>query len=208
VSAFASTAKLLAGGILTGFALASLTTLKKWRLTMKTAITPAPSSDDSIASRRSFVAAAVALGVAGTSEAADAQTPQNLHFQNPSGLSAPRGYSHVVEVTAPGRMVYIAGQTGVDAGGRAPEGFRAQATQVFENLKIALASAGAGFEHVVKINSYLTDIPVQLPILREVRESYLNKAAPPASTTVQVGALADPSYLIEVEATAILPQRG
>ena len=96
----------------------------------------------------------------------------------------------------------------VDAGGRVPEGFRAQATQVFENLKIALASAGAGFEHVVKINSYLTDIPAQIPILREVRETYLNKAAPPASTTVQVVALADPRYLIEVEATAILPQRG
>ena len=208
MSAFASTTKLLAGGILTGFALASLTALKKWRFTMKTAITPATSSDDSIASRRSFVAAAVAFGVAGTSEAADAQTPQNLRFQNPSGLSAPRGYSHVVEVTAPGRMVYIAGQTGVDAGGRVPEGFRAQATQVFENLKIALASAGAGFEHVVKINSYLTDIPAQLPILREVRESYLNKAPPPATTTVQVSALADPHYLIEVEATAILPQRG
>jgi enamine deaminase RidA (YjgF/YER057c/UK114 family) len=183
--------------------------LKTWRLTMKTAITPTEvSSDESIASRRSFVAAAVALGVVGTTEAADAQTPQNPRFQNPSGLSAPRGYSHVVEVTAPGRMVYIAGQTGVDAGGRVPEGFRAQATQVFENLKIALASAGAGFEHVVKLNSYLTDIPAQLPTLREVRESYLNKAAPPASTTVQVSALADPRYLIEVEATAILPQRG
>jgi enamine deaminase RidA (YjgF/YER057c/UK114 family) len=125
---------------------------------MKTAITHiAVSSDELIASRRSFVAGAVALGVTVTSEAGDAQTPQNLHFQNPSGLSAPRGYSHVVEVTAPGRMVYIAGQTGVDAGGRVLEGFRAQATQeVFENLKIALASAGAGFEHVVKLNSYLT----------------------------------------------------
>ena len=175
---------------------------------MKTAVTPiAVSSDELIASRRSFVAGAVALGVTVTSEAADAQTPQNLHFQNPSGLSAPRGYSHVVEVTAPGRMVYIAGQTGVDAGGRVPEGFRAQATQVFENLKIALASAGAGFEHVVKLNSYLIDIPAQLPILREVRENYLNRTAPPASTTVEVSALADPRYLIEVEATAILPHR-
>jgi enamine deaminase RidA (YjgF/YER057c/UK114 family) len=183
----------------------------KGRLTMNapTAST-AVSSDESIASRRSFVAGAVALGVAGagTAETAQAQAAQNLRFQNPSGLSAPRGYSHVVEVMAPGRTVYIAGQTAVDAGGRVPDGFRAQAAQVFENLKIALAAAGASFEHVVKINSYLTDIPTQLPILREVRETYLNKAAPPASTTVQVVALADPRYLIEVEATAILPQRG
>jgi enamine deaminase RidA (YjgF/YER057c/UK114 family) len=63
----------------------------------------------------------------------------------------------VVEVTAPGRTVYIARQTAIDASRKFTEGFRAQATQVFENLKVALAAAGAGFEHVVKINSYLTN---------------------------------------------------
>jgi len=164
------------------------------------------SSDDLVASRRSFVAGAVTLAAAaGAAEPVQAQSPQNLRFQNPRGLSPPRGYSHVVEVTAPGRTLYIAGQTAIDASGKIAEGFRAQAIQVFENLKIALGSAGAGFQHVVKLNAYMTDIPSQLPILREVRNNYLKEAAPPASTVVQVGALADPRYLLEIEAVAILP---
>src|SRR5262249_37662670 len=63
-------------------------------------------------------------------------------FLNPSGIGAPRGYSHVVEVTGPGRTIYIAGQLGYDPSGQvpAPGDFRAQAMQVFENLKTALGS--------------------------------------------------------------------
>jgi enamine deaminase RidA (YjgF/YER057c/UK114 family) len=162
--------------------------------------------DNVIRSRRNFVAGAVTLAAAaGAAEAAQAQGRPNLRFQNPAGLSTPRGYSQVVEAMAPGRTVYLAGQTAVDANGKIAEGFRAQATQVFENIKVALAAAGASFDQVVKLNTYLTDIPGQLPILREVRAKYLNDAAPPASTTVQVVALADPHYMIEVEAVAMLP---
>jgi enamine deaminase RidA (YjgF/YER057c/UK114 family) len=177
---------------------------------MTTEITPeAMSVEKVIASRRNFVSGAVTFAAAaGAAEAAQAQAPQNPRFQNPPGLSTPRGYSQVVEVMAPGRIVYVAGQTGVDASGKVAEDFRSQAMQVYENLKIALAAAGASFEHVVKLNSYLTNIPTQIATLREVRESYLSRATPPASTTVQVGALADPRYMIEVEAVAILPARG
>ena len=132
----------------------------------------------------------------------------NLRFSNPRGMSSPPTYSHVVEVDGPHRAVYIAGQTGADASGKVADGFRAQAIQVFENLKMALASVGATFENVVKTNTYLTNAPVQLPQLREVRDMYLNKAAPPTSTTIQVGALANPAYLIEVEAIAVLPPRA
>src|ERR1700751_3696716 len=93
------------------------------------------SVDEIVASRRNFVAGAVTLAAAaGAAEAAHAQLPQSLRYQNPPGLSPPRGYSHVVEVPAPGRTVYIAGQTAIDAGGKVAEGFRAQATQEFENL--------------------------------------------------------------------------
>ena len=73
----------------------------------------------------------------------------------------PAGYTHVVEITGPGRTVYIAGQLGWDASGKRagePGDFMAQATQVFENLKTALLSVGAGFEHVVKLNIYMTSI--------------------------------------------------
>ena len=107
-------------------------------------------------------------------------------FHNPSGLSKPPGYSHVVEVAGPARLIYFAGQLGLDINGNvvgAPGDFRAQVTQAFENLKIALQAAGAEFGDVVKITNYLTDIS-HLSIFREVRDQYVNVAAPPASTTI------------------------
>ncbi len=131
----------------------------------------------------------------------------NIRFTNPTELSKPPGYTHVVEITGPARIVYIAGQLGLDKEGKPVGDFRAQTTQAFENLKIALAAAGAGFEHVVKINSYLVDIAANIATFREVRDRYLNTVAPPASTAVGVPGLARPGALFEIEAIAVLPPR-
>jgi enamine deaminase RidA (YjgF/YER057c/UK114 family) len=129
-----------------------------------------------------------------------------VRFSNPTTLSKPPGYSHVVEMTGPGRTVWIAGQLGVNTSGQVVSNdFRAQAVQTFENLKAALASVGAGFEHVVKVNNYLLDI-AHLPVFREVRDKYLNTAAPPASTTIAIAAFARPGALLEVEVVAVLPE--
>jgi enamine deaminase RidA (YjgF/YER057c/UK114 family) len=168
-------------------------------------------ADEPLASRREIVAAAVtvAAAAAGTTGSAQAQTPPTLRFSNPPGMSTPPTYSHVVEVNGPHRTVYLAGQTGVDATGKIAEGFRAQAVQVMENLKTALASVGGGFEHVVKLNSYLTNIEANGAEFREVRGSYfLNKQALPASTLVQVPRLANLAFLLEIEAIAILPPKA
>jgi len=128
-------------------------------------------------------------------------------FHNPSGLSKPPGYSHVVEVAGPARLIYFAGQLGLDINGNvvgAPGDFRAQVTQAFENLKIALEAAGAEFGDVVKITNYLTDIS-HLSIFREVRDQYVNVAAPPASTTIQISKFAREGALFEIEAVAMVP---
>lgn len=127
-------------------------------------------------------------------------------FSNPPGLSKPPGYSHVVEVQGPARMVFLAGQLGLDLQGNvvgAPGDFRAQVTQAFENLKIALHAAGADFGDVVKITNYLTDIS-HLSIFREVRDKYVNVAAPPASTTIQISKFAREGALFEIEAVAMV----
>jgi len=127
-------------------------------------------------------------------------------FLNPPTLYKPPGYSHVVEVRGPGRVVYIAGQLGFDAQGNlvgAPGDFRAQARQAFENLKLALAAVGADFGDVVKLNNYLTDMS-HLPVFREVRNHYLNVSAPPASTTIEISKFARDGALIEIEAVAML----
>jgi enamine deaminase RidA (YjgF/YER057c/UK114 family) len=130
--------------------------------------------------------------------------PSNMRFMNPEAIAKPGGYSHVVEVTGPGRIVYIAGQLGLKPDGKIADDFRAQATQAFENLKSALAAVGATFDDVVKLNNYLVDIPANLPIYREVRDRYVNTKAPPASTTIGVPALARPDALYEVEAIVML----
>ncbi len=129
-------------------------------------------------------------------------------FINPDTIAKPPGYTQVVEVTGPGRTIYIAGQLGLDLEGRLvgePGDFRAQATQTLENLKAALAAVGAGFENIVKINNYLIDMR-HLPILREVRRGYFGQANPPASTTVAITALAREGALYEIDAVAVLPE--
>ena len=130
----------------------------------------------------------------------------HLRFLNPTTVSKPPGYTHVVEATGPGRIVYLAGQLGLDINGNVVGGndVRAQFVQTFENLKSALAAVGASFSDVVKMNNYLTDLS-HLPIFREVRDMYVNTAAPPASTTIQISKLAREGAVIESEAIAILP---
>jgi enamine deaminase RidA (YjgF/YER057c/UK114 family) len=128
-------------------------------------------------------------------------------FINPDTLAPPPGYTQVVEVTGPGRTIYIAGQLGLDIDGKlvgAPGDFRAQAEQTFKNLKAALAAVGAGFEHIVKVNNYLVDM-AHLPILRDVRGAYFGRENPPASTTVAVSTLARDGALYEIDAIAVLP---
>lgn len=163
------------------------------------------------ASRREFVAAAVTMAAAaGAATSAEAQTtPTNLRFFNPPGMSNPPGYSHVIEVTGPHRTVYFAGQTGADANGKVSSDFREQAIQVFENIKIALASVGAGFEHVVKVTAYHTNLEANAAIYREVRATYFkNKAALPGHTLLQISRLANPAYQLELEIIAILPPKA
>jgi enamine deaminase RidA (YjgF/YER057c/UK114 family) len=124
-------------------------------------------------------------------------------------MTQPAAYSQVVEVTGPHRLVFVAGQTGVDPSGKTAEGFRAQAVQVFTNIRTALASVGGSMDHVVRITTYLTDIQQDADVYREVRASFLsNRSTLPASTLVQVTRLANPAYLIEVDAIAILPPRA
>ncbi len=133
----------------------------------------------------------------------------SVRHLNPQALSKPPGYTHVVEVTGPGRTVYIAGQIGLDRNGKvvgAPGDARAQMVQAFENLKSALAEVGATFKDVVKITNYLVDI-AHLKDFREVRDSYFNMAAPPASTLLVISRLAVDGLLFEIDAVAVLPQK-
>jgi 2-iminobutanoate/2-iminopropanoate deaminase len=125
-------------------------------------------------------------------------------FINPEALSKPPGYTQVVEATAPARLVYVAGQLGMDREGKFSSDFRQQAIQTFENLKAALAAVGGQFQHVLKMNNYLIDMKY-LPAFRQVRDSYLADENRPASTTIAISGLAREGALLEIEAVAVLP---
>jgi enamine deaminase RidA (YjgF/YER057c/UK114 family) len=127
-------------------------------------------------------------------------------FINPKTMAKPPGYTYVVDTTGPGRTAYIAGQLGLDLDNKlvgGPGDFRAQCAKAFENLGFALAGIGATFDDVVKINSYFVDM-AHIGIFREVRDTFLNTKAPPASTAVAISALARPGARFEIEAIAVL----
>ena len=131
-----------------------------------------------------------------------AQSAPHIKRTNPDGMSKPTGYAHVVEVLGPAKMVYLAGQVASDAGGKivGERDMKAQAEQVFKNLQTALAAAGATFGDVVKMTTYVTDMS-QAQVIREVRSRYFGDTAP-ASTLIGVPALANPSYMLEIEVIA------
>jgi enamine deaminase RidA (YjgF/YER057c/UK114 family) len=130
---------------------------------------------------------------------------QTLERNNPRGLSRPQPgtYTHVVKS---GKLLFIAGQTGVDANGKiVGPGMKEQTEQVFANLTAALKSHGADFSHVAKTTTFVTSIAeFRSPEVAAVRTKYVG-ANPPANTLVQVQQLADPAYKVEIEAIAVLP---
>jgi enamine deaminase RidA (YjgF/YER057c/UK114 family) len=128
-------------------------------------------------------------------------------FFSPATLPPPVGYSHIAKVNK-GTMIYLAGQVSSDASGKlVGEGdFEAQAEQVFKNLKIAVEAAGGAMTDIVKLNVYLVAElgQAEVPKLRAIRDRYVNKEKPPASTLVVVTRLARPGWLVEIEAVAAL----
>ena len=116
---------------------------------------------------------------------------------------APAGYSQVVEVRG-GRTLYISGQVALDSSGNVVRAgdFTAQVKQVFANLNARLDEAGASFNDVVKLNFYLLDAG-NLQMVRDVRDTYVNREHPPASTLVVVKQLVRPELLVEVDAIAV-----
>ncbi|NGO11124.1 RidA family protein [Streptomyces sp. HC44] len=123
----------------------------------------------------------------------------------PDGVAPASAYAHVVMGT--GRFVAVSGQVALDEDGKlvGENDPAAQARQVFENLRRCLAAAGAGFDDVVKLTFFVTDM-AYMPAVRAARDEHISPDRLPASTAVQVAALVRPELLMEIEAYAILPE--
>ena len=127
-------------------------------------------------------------------------------FIQPEGLSQPSGYTHVAAVRG-GKMIFISGQVALDENGRIiGEGdLRTQIVQVYKNLEVALQAAGAGFEDVLKQTIFVVNYkPADRDVIVEIRDRFLSKENPPASTLLGVQSLARPEYLVEIEAVAVV----
>jgi reactive intermediate/imine deaminase len=119
------------------------------------------------------------------------------------GIGDPVGpYSHAVIA---GSAVHVSGQVPIDASGTlvGRGDFGAQARQAYANLAAVLGAAGCDWDDVVKMTVYLTDV-AHLAQASEVRREVVPEDSYPASTVVEVTSLADPEWLIEVEAVARL----
>ncbi len=120
------------------------------------------------------------------------------------GVYDPPGYTQCIKVTGAQSILFLAGQVAYDAkGGVAHRGdFIGQARQVLGAIKAHVEAAGGTLASVVKINTYVTDVRYRMEF-RAVRDEFFG-AKGPASTMVEVSALAHPDYMIEIEAIAIL----
>lgn len=128
-----------------------------------------------------------------------------VRYINPPTLERPPGYSHVADVRGR-RLIFIAGQAGVDANGTVVGGddIEAQAEQAFRNLSAALESAGCTASNLVKLTVFVRDIS-KLADYRRARDRFFNSVAPavaPAVTLVEVSRLYSEFLLIEIEAVA------
>ncbi|RST19089.1 RidA family protein [Streptomyces sp. WAC05374] len=134
-------------------------------------------------------------------------TTDQRTITNPGTLHDPTpfGYSHAV--TAPGELVFIAGQYASDTetGAPVPGDFAAQVELSLTNLRLALEGVGLGFTHVVRLGSYVVDHdPGKLEILGKALHAAFGDRLP-AQTLSGVAALALPGMLFEIDATAVRP---
>ena len=120
------------------------------------------------------------------------------------GMSEP--VSHFTHVVRAGRLVFVSGCVATDGAGRVVGGsdIVAQARQVHENIKRCLAAAGATFADVCKVTVFLRNVNDREKV-NTVRKEYFG-AHRPASTLVEISRLVRDDYLIEIEATAVLPE--
>ena len=128
-----------------------------------------------------------------------------LELINPEELPTPASYTHVIAATG-SRLVFVAGQVADDAHGNlvGPDDMAAQARQAFANVGRCLAAAGARPEQVARITIYVVHHrPEYLPIISTARIAVFGNHKP-ADTLLGVQTLAEPGYLIEVDAIAVV----
>lgn len=132
----------------------------------------------------------------------------NVQHLNPEGLYQNPAFSQIVSVSGAVKTVYVGGQNAVDIKGQiVGEGdLKAQTEQTFRNLEIALSGAGARLEHVIKWSIYVVqgqDVRSGFGVFQQV---WGQRPNPPVITVLFVAGLANPDFLVELEAVAVISE--
>ncbi len=128
-------------------------------------------------------------------------------FLHPRHWKRARGYAN--GIAAEGRTIFVAGQVGWNAEQKfESHDFVAQTKQALQNIVVVLAEAGAGPEHITRLNWYVTDKRDYLSRLAEIGETYRSVIGRhfPAMTLLEVSALLEEGAKVEIEATAVVPR--
>ncbi len=135
------------------------------------------------------------------------QTVRVEHL-NPEPLPQHPAFTNVVAVTGPAKTVYVGGQNGVDTSGQVVGNgdIAAQTEQVFRNLEVALAAAGARLEHVIKWNIYAVEGQPLQPAFEVFQRVWGQRPNPPLISLAVVSGLARPDVLVELDAVAVVPE--
>ncbi len=123
---------------------------------------------------------------------------------NPEGLGRPSGYSHGTLAPAGARILFVAGQTGVDAA--APGDFVAQFARALDRVLEVVRASGGGPGDVARMTVFVTNADRYRASLEPLGAAWRARMGRhyPAMTLVQVTALVDENALVEIEATAAL----
>jgi len=127
--------------------------------------------------------------------------PADITRSNPPAVRAPTGYTHAIQISGVATRLVISGQIGMALDGTVPSTGEGQIAQAFANLRAVLTANGMGVENIVKTTVFLTDRGL-LTAFRSARGAVFGDHAP-ASTLLFVAGLADPRFVVEIEAEAI-----
>jgi len=135
-------------------------------------------------------------------------TQGQVQHLNPDGLSKNPAFAQVVAVTDLVKRIYIGGQDAVDASGTivGKGDIKQQAEQVLKNLQTALGASGPELEHIIKWNVYVVQGQPLRPAFEVFQQTWGRQSNPPAITMMVVAGLANPDFLVEMDAIAVVPQ--
>ena len=132
---------------------------------------------------------------------------ERIHHVNPDGLMKSPVFSQIVITRGSGKTIYIGGQNSVNANREIVgiNDIQVQTRKTMENIESALKACDASFENLVKLNIHIVQGQNLVPAFQESQKFLQNMSAPPAITVLYVAGLANPAFLIEIDAIAFIP---